>query len=213
MPIIGKHHVHPYSNAWALKGGCGGASGGRWGNRLVNQHLPHACFRRISPQRFLVSRFVAKTRPAFRSLWRESGMAAVTSAERKWTEAGIPLSDALSGDDRQPDYDLRRERPLLYLRGVLVPVETEQQNQMPPPSQNGPSRSRPGKKAGALRYIMRMRASPTTPATTTASVASAGTISAFARPIPPALTIPSQPLQTCPFRTDRPLVLLAAWPR
>ena len=73
------------------------------------------------------------------------------------------VSDALSGDDRQPDYDLGRERPLLYLRGVLVPVETEQQNQMPPPSQNGHSRSRPGKKAGALRYIMRMRASPTTP--------------------------------------------------
>src|SRR5215813_6460572 len=87
MPIIGKHHVHPYSNAWALKDGCGGASGGRLGNRLVNQHLPHACFRRISPQRFLVSRFVAKTRPAFRSLWRESAMAAVASAERKWTEA------------------------------------------------------------------------------------------------------------------------------
>src|SRR5215510_4139798 len=92
MPIIGKHHVHPYSNAWALKDGCGGASGGRLGNRLVNQHLPHACFRRISPQRFLVSRFVAKTRPASRSLWRESGMAAVASAERKWTEAGIPLT-------------------------------------------------------------------------------------------------------------------------
>src|SRR5215831_11217719 len=80
MPIIGKHHVHPYSNAWALKDGCGGASGGRLGNRLVNQHLPHACFRRISPQRFLVSRFVAKTWPAFRSLWRESGTAAVASA-------------------------------------------------------------------------------------------------------------------------------------
>jgi hypothetical protein len=29
MPIIGKHHIHPYSNAWALKDGCGGASGGR----------------------------------------------------------------------------------------------------------------------------------------------------------------------------------------
>src|SRR5262249_46315058 len=38
------------------------------------QHLPHACFRRISPQRFLVSRFVAKTRPAFRNLWRGFGI-------------------------------------------------------------------------------------------------------------------------------------------
>src|SRR5262245_4794221 len=105
MPIIGKHHVHPYSNARALKDGCGGASGGRLGNRLFNQDLPHACFRRISPQRFLVSRFVAKTRPAFRSLWRESGMAAVALAgesssgvgERKWTEAGIPLTTRLLG--------------------------------------------------------------------------------------------------------------------
>src|SRR5262249_2977493 len=57
---------------------------------------------------------------------------------------------------------------------------------------------------------MRMRASPITP-DKQLRVASAGTISAFARPTPPALTIPSQPLQTCPFRTDRPLVLLAAW--
>src|SRR5262249_43743187 len=90
MPIIGKHHVHPYSNAWALKDGCGGASGGRLGNRLVNQHLPHACFRRISPQRFLVSRFVAKTRPAFRSLWRGNGVAAAAAAGGKKTEAGRP---------------------------------------------------------------------------------------------------------------------------
>jgi hypothetical protein len=59
MPIIVKHQVHPYSNAF--------------GNRVADQHLPHTCFRRISPQRFLVSRFVAKTWQAFRSLWQESG--------------------------------------------------------------------------------------------------------------------------------------------
>jgi hypothetical protein len=47
----------------------------RTGNRLVDQHLPHFRFRRISPQWFLVSRFVAKTRPAFRGLWRKPGMA------------------------------------------------------------------------------------------------------------------------------------------
>src|SRR5262245_40505766 len=61
MPIIAKHLGHPYSNVF--------------GNRLVDQHLPHTCFRRISPQRFLVSRFVAKTWPAFRNLWQESGSA------------------------------------------------------------------------------------------------------------------------------------------
>jgi hypothetical protein len=44
-----------------------------WQPVLPDQHLPHTCFRRISPQRFLVSRFVAKTWPAFRSLWQESG--------------------------------------------------------------------------------------------------------------------------------------------
>jgi hypothetical protein len=42
---------------------------------LIDQHLPHTCFRRISPQRFLVSRFVAKTWPAFRALRQESGSA------------------------------------------------------------------------------------------------------------------------------------------
>jgi hypothetical protein len=41
---------------------------------LVDQHVPHFRFRRISPQWFLVSRFVAKTRPAFRGLWRKSGI-------------------------------------------------------------------------------------------------------------------------------------------
>jgi hypothetical protein len=44
------------------------------GNRLVDQHVPHFRFRRTSPQWFLVSRFVAKTRPAFRGLWRKSGI-------------------------------------------------------------------------------------------------------------------------------------------
>src|SRR5215831_4053537 len=44
------------------------------GNRLVDQDVPHFRFRRISPRWFLVSRFVAKTRPAFRGLWQESGI-------------------------------------------------------------------------------------------------------------------------------------------
>jgi hypothetical protein len=56
MPIIVNHLVRPYSNAF--------------GNRLLYKYLPHTCFRRISPQCFLVSRFVAKTWPAFRNLWR-----------------------------------------------------------------------------------------------------------------------------------------------
>src|SRR6266851_5108038 len=67
MPII-VHLVHPYSNAF--------------GNRLVDQHPPHTCFRRISPQRFLVSRFVAKTWPAFRSSWQESGRAVPSRGAR-----------------------------------------------------------------------------------------------------------------------------------
>src|SRR5262245_50590032 len=71
MPIIGKHHVHPYSNAVLSIAIIGETS--RWdadhalplprtGNRLVDQHLPHACFRRTSPQRFW-----------FRGSWRKPG--------------------------------------------------------------------------------------------------------------------------------------------
>ena len=51
MPIIGKHHVHPYSNARALKDDCEGLPG-KMRTVLLIQHLPHAGFRRISPQRF-----------------------------------------------------------------------------------------------------------------------------------------------------------------
>ena len=36
--------------------------------------LAHSCFRAISQESILVSRFVVKTRPTFRSLWRKSGM-------------------------------------------------------------------------------------------------------------------------------------------
>src|SRR5262249_17015569 len=62
MPIIGKHHVHPYSNAWALKDGCGDSQGEDEATVLLINNLPHACFRRISPQRFW-----------FRGLWRKPG--------------------------------------------------------------------------------------------------------------------------------------------
>jgi hypothetical protein len=63
MPRIRKHHIHPCSSAVL---------------NLFNQDVPHTCFRRISRAELLVSRFVAKTWPAFRSLWRESGVAAST---------------------------------------------------------------------------------------------------------------------------------------
>jgi hypothetical protein len=46
-----------------------------WRNRFYKQHLPHACFRCISPPKVLVSRLVAKIGPAFRDLWRKSGLA------------------------------------------------------------------------------------------------------------------------------------------
>jgi hypothetical protein len=39
--------------------------------------IPHTCFRRIPPQKILVSRFMAKTWPAFHSLWQESGIGSV----------------------------------------------------------------------------------------------------------------------------------------
>ena len=67
MPIIGKHHVHPYSIAVLFHsdlqlGRRSRLPLPRTGNRLVDQHLPHACFRRTSPQRFW-----------FRGLWRKPG--------------------------------------------------------------------------------------------------------------------------------------------
>ena len=72
MPIIEKHHVHPYSTPFFSIAVIGRTSRRdanhalvlpRTGNRLVDQHLPHVCFRRTSPQRFW-----------FRGLWRESGI-------------------------------------------------------------------------------------------------------------------------------------------
>jgi hypothetical protein len=74
MPTIGKHHIHPFE--LTSSGDPDHAEPlARTGNRLVDRHVPHVRFRRISPRRFLVSRFAAKTWPAFRSLWRESGVA------------------------------------------------------------------------------------------------------------------------------------------
>jgi hypothetical protein len=61
MPIIRKHHVHPYSKDLQL-GRRSRLPLPRTGNRLVHQHLPHACFRRTSPQRFW-----------FRGLWQKPG--------------------------------------------------------------------------------------------------------------------------------------------
>jgi hypothetical protein len=46
-------------------------AGGRIRNLLADQHLARADFRRIAPRKFLVSRVVAKTGRAFRSLWQE----------------------------------------------------------------------------------------------------------------------------------------------
>jgi hypothetical protein len=71
MPIIGKHNVHPYSNAVLFHsdhrrdlqpGRRARLPVSRTGNRLVDQHLLHACFRRTSPERFW-----------FRGLWRKPG--------------------------------------------------------------------------------------------------------------------------------------------
>src|SRR5262245_32539520 len=51
---------------------------------LIHQHLPHTRFRAISPQRILVSWFAAKIWPAFRDLWRESGMTESSVVKSKW---------------------------------------------------------------------------------------------------------------------------------
>ena len=46
---------------------------GNWGNRLVRPCLPRGCFRRISSQRIWFRGLRQRSRPAFRSLWLESG--------------------------------------------------------------------------------------------------------------------------------------------
>src|SRR5215468_3581926 len=60
MPIIAKHHVHPYSHAF-------------------DNHCPSTStarsFQGYFAAKILVSWFAAKIWPAFRDLWRESGMA------------------------------------------------------------------------------------------------------------------------------------------
>src|SRR5215471_5542184 len=58
MPIIGKHHVHPYSNA------------------ILGSTSTARLFQAYFAAKIPVSRFVAKTWPAFRGLWRESGIQA-----------------------------------------------------------------------------------------------------------------------------------------
>src|SRR5215471_10259193 len=65
MPIIGKHHVHPYSNA------------------ILGSTSTARLFQAYFAAKILVSRFVAKTWPAFRGLWRESGIQAVRKNERQ----------------------------------------------------------------------------------------------------------------------------------
>ena len=52
--------------------GCGEISGGDV-NRRVEGNVTRACFKRISSEDFLVSSFMAETRPAFRHLWQQSG--------------------------------------------------------------------------------------------------------------------------------------------
>ncbi len=101
MPIIGKHHVHPYSNAWGLKDG----------NRLVDSSTARL-FQAYFAAKILVSRFVAKTWPAFRSLWRESGMADHPSRSTMKTTA-------LFGCRRDPR-DLTRPFPARVHRTSLV---------------------------------------------------------------------------------------------
>ena len=61
MPIIAKHHVHPYSNAFD--------------NPSCSSTSSAHSFQAYFAAKILVSWFAAKIWPAFRDLWRESGMA------------------------------------------------------------------------------------------------------------------------------------------
>jgi len=88
MPIIGKHHAHPYSNAWALKDSCGEPQGEDDATvSLINTYRTpvSGVFRRkdsgfavCGEKPASVSQFAAGIR------YGSSGV-----GERKWTEAGI----------------------------------------------------------------------------------------------------------------------------
>jgi hypothetical protein len=79
--MIGKHHVHPYSKAWALKD---------------RQTSTARLFQAYFAAKILVSRFVAKTWPAFRSLWRESGDPKTSRPKRPGTDSEFVCFFALS---------------------------------------------------------------------------------------------------------------------
>jgi hypothetical protein len=66
-------------------------------NRFANQHLPHVCFRRISPPKVLVSRFVATIGRAFRGLWRESDMGAQVECRSALVLLRPPLEERANG--------------------------------------------------------------------------------------------------------------------
>src|SRR5262249_23354534 len=85
MPIIGKHHLHPYSNAVLFHSDhrrdlplapASRLTPPKNGNRCCASTPPARRFRADFAARILVSRFVAKPWPAFRALWRESGIQA-----------------------------------------------------------------------------------------------------------------------------------------
>jgi hypothetical protein len=76
MPIIGKHHIHPYSNAWALKDGCGGPQGEDEATVLL-----------INTYRTPVSGVFRRKDFWFRGLWRKPGQRfAVCGGNPAWQQ-------------------------------------------------------------------------------------------------------------------------------
>jgi hypothetical protein len=72
MPRIGKHHVHPYSNAVLFQKAVTASR-----NLLINKYR---VFQSYLATEILVSRFVAKPWPAFRAWWRECGIETFSAA-------------------------------------------------------------------------------------------------------------------------------------
>jgi hypothetical protein len=83
--------------------------------------LAHPYFRAISQESILVSRFVVKTGPTFRSLWRKSGMV-VGAPDARPHLAGMQSASVDEGAlTRRPDTQVRALVPLAKLAEAIAP--------------------------------------------------------------------------------------------
>src|SRR5262249_48351708 len=110
MPIIGKHHVYPYSSQRRLR-------------ESLRGKMQPSCYSTSTARLFQayfaakipVSRFVAKTWPAFRGLWRESGKQDAAVALQKRAPANEPEGNSCLAARRRVRRAQQPERSIALL--------------------------------------------------------------------------------------------------